>query len=132
MRQKLLNAGLQQPAPECQYCNNKSLQVTGVEVYPNRKDLHKKIFYICYPCDARVGCHPGTNTPLGQLANGDLRKWRTSAHNRFDTLWKKPNGMKRGEAYSWLQSKMGMSKKECHIGKMTIQDCKLVIKFCRQ
>lgn len=72
--------------PDCPYCGQESMQGTGVDVYPHRPDLQHLVFYSCAPCQARVGCHPGTTRPLGNLANAELRAARIEAHTQFDKL----------------------------------------------
>lgn len=115
--------------PICPYCENKAEGVDGSEIYPHRKDLYSKWFYRCTPCDAYVGCHPNTKTPLGRLANAELRKFKSLAHRAFDPLWKK-GGMKRSEAYKALATEMSIPKKECHIGMFDVEQCKRVIAIC--
>lgn len=61
-------------APTCPYCGKDSVLVNGHVIYPHRPDLLEKKFYWCKPCDAYVGCHPGTANPLGRLANAELRR----------------------------------------------------------
>ena len=63
----------------CPYCTNHSRLTDGTEIYPHRPDLAEKKFYYCKPCDAFTGCHKGTETPLGTLANKPTRKARTAA-----------------------------------------------------
>ena len=70
-------------------------------VYPGRWDLDEKYFYVCIPCDARVGCHPKTKKPLGSLAKKHLRDLRVQAHAAFDAIWK-TYSIKRGHAYHLL------------------------------
>lgn len=115
----------------CPYCQKNTQLVTGAEVYSHRPDLSKKSFYVCWDCDARVGCHPGTIKPLGKPAGRELRQWRSKAHAAFDPLWKrKPK--KRKEMYSWLASRLNIDSKRCHIGMMDIEQCKQVIEACQQ
>lgn len=70
--------------PKCPYCKENAQQVQGDALYPHRPDLKQKTFYWCKPCDAYVGCHPGTTDPLGTLANKNLRFQRGLAHCAFD------------------------------------------------
>ncbi|AGK57524.1 hypothetical protein HYPDE_29243 [Hyphomicrobium denitrificans 1NES1] len=49
----------------CAHCGADATLVTGETVYPKRPDLHEKPFYYRAPCQAWVGCHPGTTKPLG-------------------------------------------------------------------
>ena len=119
-----LSAGL------CPYCGREPKLVSGLVIYPHRPDLRDKHFYQCAPCDAYVGCHPGTLNALGRLANGELRKAKIAAHAVFDPLWK-GGTKKRGSAYAWLSDATGIAKKDCHIGMMDVADCLKVVKACK-
>jgi zinc-finger-containing domain len=112
----------------CPYCEQKIQLVTGDTIYPLRPDLHRKLFWQCRPCDAYVGCHEsgkGT-TPMGSLANAELRKARMEAHAAFDPLWKTQQFESRGRAYSWLSSQLGIHRKKCHISWLSLEDCRRV------
>lgn len=109
----------------CPFCNNSVSLVDSAEVYSRSYGL----LYLCdsYPkCDARVGCHPGTVTPLGTLANKELRRWRSRAHNRFDSLWKS-GFLSRKAAYRWLSEELGLPPSQTHIGMFNKQQCQNVI-----
>lgn len=109
----------------CPYCHGVAEFVHGDEIYEHRPDLHNKMFYICKPCDAYVGCHATSDAPLGRLADAELRKAKVAAHNAFDHLWK-TGGMKRGDAYGLLARELGIPKKECHIGMFDVAMCNRV------
>lgn len=104
----------------CQYCGQPAALVTGAVIYPHRSDLFSKHFYHCSPCDAYVGCHPNTVTPLGVLANAELRLAKRRAHEVFDLLWKE-GYMKRGQAYAWLGKELNLPSP--HIGEMSVEQC---------
>ena len=121
---------------KCPYCGAKAQLVDGTAIYPHRPDLAEKKFYQCAPCDAYVGCHPpsvngqggvGTGTtPLGRLANAELRRLKSQAHAVFDPLWR--NGrMRRREAYAWLAKQLGIPATDAHIGMFDEVQCKRVI-----
>lgn len=114
----------------CPYCASKPELVGGDVVYPHRHDLYAKWFYLCRPCDAYVGCHPGTTKPLGRLANAELRKAKNAAHAAFDPLWK-DGKRKRKEAYAWLATQIGVAGKNCHIGMFDVETCRRVVEVCR-
>ncbi len=121
-------------APICPYCNKKSKLVKGREVYPRSPSLGDKDIYQCKPCDALVGCHPGTITPLGRLANAQLRKAKMAAHVAFDLRWVSAatgRGSKRRIAYQWLADQLNIDKEECHIGYFDLEMCKRVVEVCR-
>lgn len=113
----------------CDYCGDAAELVTGRDVYPYRPDLYSKKIYRCVPCNALVGCHEGTETPLGRLANPELRKAKMAAHAAFDPIWKGGH-KKRGSAYAWLRDQLGISKDACHIGMFDVAMCNKVITIC--
>ena len=119
----------------CPYCRQEASLVKGKDLYPKRTDLADKLFWCCYPCGASVGCHePGLGfgvgtTPLGRLANAELRKARMKAHAVFDPIWKN-GGMDRHDAYKWLAANLGIKAKDCHIGEFNLATCASVIELC--
>lgn len=115
----------------CDYCQEPSVLVGGDVIYPHRPDLAEKKFWNCVGCVAYVGCHPGTEDPLGRLANADLRKAKMAAHSAFDPLWKEC-GLKRGDAYAWLREAMGLTRDECHIGMFDETTCMRVVSLCEE
>lgn len=115
----------------CNYCKATAALVTGATIYPHRPDLHEKFFYLCPPCSAYVGCHPGTTNALGRLANEELRIAKTRAHAAFDPIWKSRQ-MKRGSAYKWLAGELGIHPNDCHIGMFSIETCNQVIEICQK
>lgn len=119
-------------APVCPYCGKPARLVGGVEIFPNRTDLHDLNIWSCKPCGARVGCHPGTVIPLGTLANADLRRARIEAHGAFDQIWDGRGGTLRSEAYSWLANELGVAVVDCHIGMFSLETCQRVIEICRE
>ena len=113
----------------CSYCNNEAELVNGDVIYPHRPNLHHLRFWQCAPCDARVGCHEGTERPLGRLANAELRQAKMAAHAVFDPLWK-GGPMTRNTAYGWLADQLGIPRTECHIGMFDVDRCRLVVALC--
>lgn len=123
--------------PICPYCNADSELVYGDVIYPHRHDLHHKPFYLCHPCDAYVGCHPGTEDPLGRLADPELRKAKQRAHAAFDPLWKATaerqnttRNKARRAGYRWLAEQLGIHIDDCHIGMMDVAMCDRVVEIC--
>lgn len=115
----------------CPYCNNLADFTHGDEVYPHRKDLSGKPFWICRDCNAYCGCHKGTDRPLGTLANKELRHWRKQAHSFFDPLWMHGK-LSRGDAYGLLAKDLGIPKNECHIGSFSADQCRGVVAFAKR
>jgi hypothetical protein len=116
----------------CPYCKQRANLVDGSVVYPTRPDLHDKLFYYCpEPCDALVGCHPGTHRPLGTLANATLRRARMTTHSEFDQLWKAGRFTRQG-AYKWLATQMKMKKFNCHIARFNLEECQKTMEIIRK
>jgi hypothetical protein len=120
--------------PVCPYCGHFADLVTGKVIYPHRPDLANKRAYRCDPCDAHVGCHPGTIVPLGRLANAELRAAKMSVHEVFDKHWmpRRPRGKYRGQCYVRLAAEMGIDAKDCHIGHFTVEQCKQAVELINQ
>lgn len=115
---------------KCPYCGGKVKLVSASTIYHSNK--YKGNVWVCenYPkCNAYVGCHPGTEIPLGRLADSKLRELKVEAHKQFDPIWKS-GLMTRKEAYRWLASMLNLSEEECHIGKFSPDMCKKVIELC--
>lgn len=118
--------------PTCPYCGCESEKVSGDVIYKGRTDLAGKWFYRCQPCDARVGCHPRSDRPLGTLANAELRRLRLKAHELFDPLWKERGVFpKREDAYRWLQMRLGKGD-AVHIGEASNEVCRDIVSVCAE
>lgn len=112
----------------CQYCQGAARLVKGATVYPGRGDLSDLDFWHCAPCQAWVGCHPGTENPLGILAKKDLRRLKQRVHALFDPLWVKKWHVdrpftSRPEAYRWLREQLRIDAGHCHIGMFDNERC---------
>jgi hypothetical protein len=125
-------------APQCPYCGRSSyFKPTSDIVYG--RDYGP--IYLCqgFPeCKAWVGCHKGTDKPLGRLADAQLRAAKRRAHEFFDPLWKRKmarTGCRQHEArtaaYAWLAEQMGIEVDQCHIGMFDVRDCMKVVNLCR-
>lgn len=115
----------------CRYCGSPVVYTSNAEIYGKEYGTGK--CYLCRNCRAFVGVHPGTDTPLGTLANEELREWRKEAHFWFDRIWKKPTRITtRYNAYEYLARKMGLPREETHIGMFEIEQCKKVIEFSKE
>ncbi|ARK86093.1 zinc-finger-containing protein [Burkholderia pseudomallei] len=121
---------------KCRYCEQPAKLVRlGDSGYPYQRDYGP--IWICAPCQAWVGCHPGTTKPLGGLANAELREWKMKAHAAFDPLWQaktRRDGCSKSHArkagYRWLSQQLGIPFKLTHIGYMSVQECKRVVEVC--
>lgn len=79
-----------------------------------------------------MGCHPGTDTPLGHMADKATRQARKRAHDVFDALWK-PMGSEasryRAAAYAWLADELG--EDDPHMGDMDRATALQVVDLCQ-
>lgn len=121
---------------KCPYCNSRVILADSSVIYGRSYGNA----YICsqFPkCSAYVGCHPGTDKPLGRLADKELRKEKMRAHAVFDRLWNlkiKRKQCSRRKArlagYKWLANKLGIRYADCHIGLFDLEKCRKVIELC--
>jgi hypothetical protein len=130
-------------APICPACGTAARLTDGREIYPHRPDLADKPIWACTICeDTYVGCHPGTETPLGFPADAGLREARMLLHrNRIDPLWKgapdcgayRPENdaarkqiqrAARVRVYRFLANRMGLTEEACHTGMFTVEQCR--------
>lgn len=89
-------------------------------------------FYGCleYPkCLAAHGCHRN-GAPLGTPATKEVKEARMRAHAWFDPLWE-TGAMSRSEAYRWMQTALGLSKDDAHIGSFDLETCNRLIDAVR-
>ena len=116
----------------CPYCGAPVIFRSADGIY--RDNSRQAMLYVCsrYPkCDAYVRVHPGTNIPVGELANHDLRTLRRTAHDYFDRLHQ--NGlMSKQDAYRWLATLISTPMSQAHIGYLGEYYCKKVITESRR
>lgn len=111
----------------CDYCQGNADFVSGTVIYPHLPELAEKQFYYCKPCQAWVGCHPGGSSPMGRLANKELRQAKMRAHEAFDAAWR--GRISRRKAYRWLAEHMGVDRRKAHIGMFDVEQCVRVIEL---
>lgn len=118
----------------CPYCGAVVLLKNASYVYHSKDSDKWGKVWVCsnFPkCDAYVGCHQGTEIPLGRLANEKLRTLKSEAHRQFDPIWKS-GLMSRKEAYKWLATMLNIPTEDCHIGMFDVKMCQKVIALCRK
>lgn len=120
----------------CPYCEGIPVLLKyGKLNYPYKQDFGS--IFVCVPCQAWVGCHKGTETPLGRLANKELRDAKQVAHSFFDGLWKRKISKgytkedARSAAYKWLAKQLGTLEMYTHIGMFDIDQCNKVVEVCK-
>ncbi len=118
----------------CRYCGGVIRLVPAETVYrisADRLGMKNENIYQCQNCNARVGCHKGTNRPLGNVANEVLRLKRIETHQVFDSFWKQRH-MSRTAAYKWLAAKMDLPEETAHIGGFEMDQCQKAIRICEK
>lgn len=124
----------------CPYCNSAARLVDDATIYHGRS--YGKKVWVCeqFPaCDSYVGCHKGSDRPLGRMANKALRDAKQAAHGAFDALWLRKverEGCSKKHArtagYAWLARQLGIRADECHIGMMDAETCLRVVEICKR
>ena len=110
--------------------------VSGVELVDNSEIYNGKSYgewsyaYLCRSCGAYVGLHPGTDIPLGTLADKPLRDDRQKGKAVFNQLWR--DYMSRNQAYAWLAEAMRVDPKDCHFGLFDSEQCLQARILCTQ
>lgn len=132
-------------APICPYCGAVSKIVDSAALYGG---ISYGFVWLCAPCHAYVGCHPGSKMPLGRLADAKLRTLKMRTHAVFDPFWmaslarlkeqmgdKLPRDAKskaRNDCYAQLAQALGIDKHVCHIGMFDAWQCRAAISVCHQ
>lgn len=115
----------------CRYCGSPVVYTSNAEIYGREYGNGK--CYLCRNCRAFVGVHTGTDTPLGTLANDELRQYRKTAHYWFDQIWRKPLRITtRYKAYGWLAEQLGISREYTHIGMFEKEECEETIRLSQE
>jgi len=117
---------------KCPYCKGQAiLHSDNRIVYGDKGEPTWGGVWVCenYPkCDSYVGCHKGTKTPLGKMADKETRQARIKAHKEFDKLWH--NGsMTRQEAYKWLQKVLSIKETKAHIALFSKERCNRLVEL---
>lgn len=115
----------------CRYCGSPVVYTSNAEIYGREYGAGK--CYLCRNCGAFVGVHPGTDIPLGTLANSELREWRKRAHYWFDQIWRKPLRITtRYKAYRWLAEQLDIPREKTHIAMFEKEICEKTIKISKE
>ena len=111
----------------CPYCVKLAELADSEEIYGRSYGN----LWICRQCGSYVGCHKGTDNPLGTICDEETREWRKQLHKVFDPIWE--NGeMSRKQTYAWLAVEMGIDVKQCHISMFTAGQCGQATAICEQ
>lgn len=112
------------PAPDkCNLCGGDVKFVNNEVIYGKPYGKYPYAYY-CGTCGAYVGVHPD-NSPLGILADKEMRRLRSRCHELFDETWK--NRTERTLNYNKLAMKMGIRK--AHFAWMSKDELRKAIKM---
>jgi hypothetical protein len=91
------------------------------------------LIWHCGDCLAFVGCHQGTDVPLGLMANVETRRARYLAHETLDPLWKGKRAIaERQDVYAWIASFLGIRPEVAHISMLNEEQCNRLIEGAAQ
>lgn len=107
----------------CPYCQKEADWISNEVVYGRRYGKSFMCYY-CKDCDAYVGCHKNSRSPLGTMANKALRTKRMATHAVVDPLWKDGKYSRR-TVYKRLSEAFGHT---VHIGASDEATCDEIIK----
>lgn len=111
----------------CRFCQSAVRLVSNREVYG--REFGWPLTYLCEGCGARVGTHPGTDIPLGTLADEVTQKARKEARAAFDPIWRGKTPWHRSAAYKALARAMGV--RSAHISWFDAKECWRVVSLCK-
>jgi hypothetical protein len=112
------------PAPDtCNICGGSVRLVNNETIYGKPYGKYPYVYY-CSACGAYVGVHPD-NSPLGILADKEMRELRSRCHELFDKTWK--NKTQRTINYGKLAMKLRVRK--AHFAWMSKEELRKAIKI---
>lgn len=101
----------------------------GSEIYPHRPDLADLNFYKCPHCGNYVGCHKGTNRPLGVIPTPAIRQARKIIHSYIDPIYKSGK-MTRTTLYRTISKKLGYTY---HTGETkSVSECVKIMNIAKE
>ena len=118
----------------CPYCGAQAILRPASWVHGKSLQSQGKHLYVCcnWPkCDSYVAAHEYDLTPMGTLANSELRHKRILAHKALEK-YQKITRMDRWATYLWLEGKLGYDAQSTHIGLFSEKTCDEVIALCNE
>lgn len=110
---------------KCNICGGEVDFVKNYRIYGKR--YGSGYSYICRDCGAYVGTHKDDlRKAMGVLSNAEMRKWKVTCHEIFDSFWRgRPRAQRKRQAlYEWLAGKMDIPVEECHFGYFDLEKLK--------
>lgn len=115
------------PRPiKCDSCGSPRVHLQKRSFIGLRITKNWDLIWHCLDCLALVGCHEGTDIPLGLMADAPTRGARFEAHGVFDRLWR-GGGLSRAEAYAWMARTLMIPPEQAHIGMLSQRQCEALV-----
>lgn len=116
------------PRPiKCDNCGGPKVHLQKRSLMKMRVFGNWDLVWHCLDCLALVGCHEGTDVPLGRMADATTRAARFEAHRAFDPLWQRGGKWARAEAYVWLANVLHIPPEDAHIGMLSVEQCEALM-----
>lgn len=117
------------PRPvRCDNCGSPRVHLQSRRLLGMRETGKWHLIWHCLDCLALVGCHEGTDIPLGLMADVATRAARFQAHGAFDRLWRGRNArMTRQQAYVWMAQVLMIPEDRAHIALLSERQCETLI-----
>lgn len=115
------------PPTACPYCSGAVTLVTNDVIYGEA--MGWPLIYYCQNCYARVSCHPGTNIPMGVMADRKTQKARVEAHQHLDALLRGKSDWHRQQLYKLIAAIMGV--RIARISYFNAEECNRIIQMCK-
>lgn len=111
----------------CDECGSPRVALQNTRFMNFKRVQRWSLIWFCSDCAAFVGCHEGTDIPLGYMANLTTREARYRAHQVFDKLWRNGGAMLRADAYDWMAMTLNIPHEKAHIGMLNAEQCETLI-----
>lgn len=116
------------PAPLCSACGTAARLTDGAVACPHRPDLADAPIWACALCeDTWVACRPGTEEPLGALADAGLREVRDLLHERrlVPLVAQDLHSLEASaRVLSFLAHHLGLPREACDPEQFTLEQCR--------
>ncbi len=109
------------------YCCNCKKEVeteiiTGDKAYPDYPFTVDGYFHKCLNCNSFVGCHKGTDKPLGCIPTDEMKNARQHIHKLIDPLWQLKK-ISRNKLYKLIAKELNI--KQYHTAwTRSIEECR--------
>lgn len=106
----------------------------GADMQIRSSSKYPKPFYGCSRFPECRGSHGAyiDGRPMGIPANKETKLARIQAHKVFDVIWKDELVKSRRAAYSWMGTRMGLNKMQCHISMFDKDMCEKLIALVKE